>query len=226
MLRVDLTRSPSPRRTAGICAKRPPADWVLTLVQLWSGAGGPLVELARSPTYCGACCGVFPRRVPGAPHRPVFLLPAQPMLVAKPRPGPESIHEVKHDGYRLLASKVADRVTLWSRYGTDFTAELPRIAEAVRSLPIDDALLDGEAVVLRPDGHSDFGALRTSAASSEHSSSPSIFCGLKERTGASSRLRSVALSWSPRRRGRRDHVQRGYRRRGRHRVRQGVRDGA
>ena len=83
------------------------------------------------------------------------------MLVAKPRPGPEWIHEVKHDGYRLLASKVADRVTLWSRYGTDFTAKLPRIAEAVRSLPIDDALLDGEAVVLRPDGHSDFGALRT-----------------------------------------------------------------
>ena len=83
------------------------------------------------------------------------------MLVAKPRPGPEWIHEVKHDGYRLLASKAADRVTLWSRYGTDFTAKLPRIAEAVRSLPIDDALLDGEAVVLGPDGHSDFGALRT-----------------------------------------------------------------
>ena len=90
-----------------------------------------------------------------------FVLPAQPMLVAKPRPGPEWIHEVKHDGYRLLASKAADRVTLWSRYGTDFTAQLPRIAEAVRSLPIDDALLDGEAVVLGPDGHSDFGALRT-----------------------------------------------------------------
>ena len=83
------------------------------------------------------------------------------MLVAKPRPGPEWIYEVKHDGYRLLASKAADRVTLWSRYGTDFTAKLPRIAEAVRSLPIDDALLDGEAVVLGPDGHSDFGALRT-----------------------------------------------------------------
>ena len=87
-----------------------------------------------------------------------FLLPAQPMLVAKPRPGLEWIHEVKHDGYRLLASKAADRVTLWSRYGTDFTAKLPRIAEAVRSLPIDDALLDGEAVVLRLDGHSDFDA--------------------------------------------------------------------
>jgi bifunctional non-homologous end joining protein LigD len=90
-----------------------------------------------------------------------FIIPAQPMLVAKPRPGPQWIHEVKHDGYRLLASKAGDRVTLWTRYGTDFTDRLPAIAEAVRSLPADNALLDGEAVVFRPDGHSDFVALLT-----------------------------------------------------------------
>ena len=83
------------------------------------------------------------------------------MLVSKPRPGPEWIHEVKHDGYRLLAHKDADRVTLWSRYGTDFTDKLPAIVEAVRSLPIDHALLDGEAVVFLSGGHSDFNALRT-----------------------------------------------------------------
>jgi bifunctional non-homologous end joining protein LigD len=38
---------------------------------------------------------------------------------------------------------------------------LPRIAEALRSLPVESALIDGEAVVFRPDGHSDFAALRT-----------------------------------------------------------------
>ena len=70
---------------------------------------------------------------------------------------------MKHDGYRLLARKQGERVTLWSRYGTDFTDKLPGILEAVRSLPVDDALLDGEAVVFRPDGHSDFVALRTKA---------------------------------------------------------------
>ena len=59
----------------------------------------------------------------------------------------------------IISLKVAASVGISN--GTDFTAKLPRIAEAVRSLPIDDALLDGEAVVLRPDGHSDFGALRT-----------------------------------------------------------------
>jgi bifunctional non-homologous end joining protein LigD len=56
-------------------------------------------------------------------------------------------------------------VTLWSRYGTNFTDRLPKIAEAVCSLAAKNALIDGEAVVFRPDGHSDFAALRTKAGS-------------------------------------------------------------
>ena len=82
-----------------------------------------------------------------------FILPAQPALVAKPRGGPEWIYEVKHDGYRLIARKEAGRVTLWSRWGTDLTDNMPRIAAAIRALPVADALLDGEAVVFRADGH-------------------------------------------------------------------------
>jgi bifunctional non-homologous end joining protein LigD len=76
---------------------------------------------------------------------------------------------MKHDGYRMLASKDADRVTLRSRYGTDFTDKMPRIVEAVRALPADNALIDGEAVVFRPDGHSDFAALRTRAGGEQAS---------------------------------------------------------
>jgi bifunctional non-homologous end joining protein LigD len=68
---------------------------------------------------------------------------------------------MKHDGYRLLANKEAGRVRLWSRYGTDFTGRLPAIADAVRALPVDNSLIDGEAVVFHPDGHCDFAALRT-----------------------------------------------------------------
>jgi bifunctional non-homologous end joining protein LigD len=90
-----------------------------------------------------------------------FIVPAQPALVAKPPAGPEWIHEVKHYGYRLIVRKEAGRVTLWSRHGTDFTDKLSRIAEAVRSLPVESALIDGEAVVFRPDGYSDLAALRT-----------------------------------------------------------------
>jgi bifunctional non-homologous end joining protein LigD len=92
-----------------------------------------------------------------------FIQPCQPTLVAYPPAGPDWLHEMKHDGYRLLARKDAGQVRLWSRHGADFTDKLPRIAEAVRALPVDNALIDGEAVVFRPDGHSDFVALRTKA---------------------------------------------------------------
>ena len=90
-----------------------------------------------------------------------FIIPAQPTLVTRPPAGADWIHEVKHDGYRLVARKRADSVFLWSRHGTDFTDKLPRIVQAVRALPVEDVILDGEAVVLRPDGHSDFAALGT-----------------------------------------------------------------
>ena len=105
------------------------------------------------------------RRIPPAG----FIQPCAPTLVAHPPVGPGWLHEMKHDGYRLLARKDADRVTLWSRYGTDFTDRLRGIADAVRSLPVDKALIDGEAVVFRPDGHSDFAALRTKAGGEQAS---------------------------------------------------------
>ena len=44
---------------------------------------------------------------------------------------------------------------------------MPRIAEAIGKLPADSALIDGEAVVFRPDGRSDFGPLRTKAGGAQ-----------------------------------------------------------
>jgi bifunctional non-homologous end joining protein LigD len=61
---------------------------------------------------------------------------------------------------------------LWTQHGTDFTDRLPKIADAERALPVETALLDGEAVVFQADGRSDLEALRTSAAQSEQRSSP------------------------------------------------------
>jgi bifunctional non-homologous end joining protein LigD len=98
-----------------------------------------------------------------------FIKPCQPTLVAYSPVGPGWLHEMKHDGYRLLACKNADRVRLWTRYGTDFTGRLLAIADAVRSLPVDNALIDGEAVVFRSDGHSDFAALRIKAGGEQAS---------------------------------------------------------
>ena len=94
-----------------------------------------------------------------------FILPCQPLLVDRPPTGSDWLHEIKHDGYRILARKEGSRVTLWSRHGTNFTDSLPKVAEAVCSLAADSALIDGEAVTFRKDGHSDFVALRTKAGS-------------------------------------------------------------
>jgi bifunctional non-homologous end joining protein LigD len=92
-----------------------------------------------------------------------FVKPCQPTLVANPPADRGWLHEVKYDGFRILARKQGEDVALWTRYGTDFTGRFPKIAEAVRSLPAESALIDGEAVAFRPDGHSDFAALRTKA---------------------------------------------------------------
>ncbi len=99
------------------------------------------------------------------PPQAGFIFPCRPLLVDKPPSGLGWLHEVKHDGYRIIAHKDGDRVTLWSRYGTNFTDRLPKIAEAVCSLAVKSALFDGEAIVVRSDGHSDFAALRTKAGS-------------------------------------------------------------
>jgi bifunctional non-homologous end joining protein LigD len=76
---------------------------------------------------------------------------------------------MKYDGFRILAQKQGERVEVWSRRGALFNYRFPRIAAAVGVLPVDNALIDGEAVVFRPDGHSDFAALRTKAGGEQAS---------------------------------------------------------
>jgi bifunctional non-homologous end joining protein LigD len=92
-----------------------------------------------------------------------FIVPCRPTLVRAPPVGPGWLHEVKHDGFRTLVRKQGERIDVWSRYGTDFTGRFSNIAEAVRSLPAESALIDGEVVAFLPGGHSDFAALRTKA---------------------------------------------------------------
>ena len=92
---------------------------------------------------------------------PGFIRPCEPALVAYPPAGPGWLHEIKHDGFRILAWKQGEHVLVLSRRGADFTGRFARIADAVRGLSADEALIDGEAVVFRDDGRSDFVALLT-----------------------------------------------------------------
>ena len=63
-----------------------------------------------------------------------FIRPCKPTLADRPPAGPGWLHEVKHDGFRVLARKQGERVQVWSRRGADFTDRFPRIAEAVSGL--------------------------------------------------------------------------------------------
>jgi bifunctional non-homologous end joining protein LigD len=74
--------------------------------------------------------------------------------------GPSWLHEVKYDGYRIIARKAGDDITLFSRSGLDWTVRFPAIAQAMQSLPSDIALIDGEIAFVLPDGKTDFKSLQ------------------------------------------------------------------
>jgi bifunctional non-homologous end joining protein LigD len=81
-------------------------------------------------------------------------------LVDKPPEGPEWLHEIKLDGYRLIARLDEGKVALLTRQGHDWAAQFPAIAQAVAALTCESAILDGEAVVLDSSGKSSFQALQ------------------------------------------------------------------
>jgi bifunctional non-homologous end joining protein LigD len=78
--------------------------------------------------------------------RPGTIEPCIPTRATKPPVGPQWIHEIKHDGYRLIARKRDGRVRLFTRNGFDWTDRYPRISEAVGALRAIQAVIDGEAV--------------------------------------------------------------------------------
>lgn len=92
---------------------------------------------------------------------PGFIIPCQPTLVHEVPADPRWIHEIKHDGYRMICRKDGGRIRIWSRQAVAWTEGLPGIAAALRLLPCSSCVLDGEAVVQREDGTEDFYALRS-----------------------------------------------------------------
>jgi bifunctional non-homologous end joining protein LigD len=76
--------------------------------------------------------------------------------------GDDFIHEIKFDGYRVLARIEAGNVTLLTRRGHDWTERMPVVAEALAALGVRTALIDGEVVMLDEHGVSDFQLLQNS----------------------------------------------------------------
>ena len=91
---------------------------------------------------------------------PGFIVPAQPVERDKPLAGPDWIHEIKNDGYRMIVRRDGETVRIYSRRGNDWTARLPTIASAAARIKGKSFTLDGEAVVIGTDGLSRFDELR------------------------------------------------------------------
>jgi ATP-dependent DNA ligase len=87
--------------------------------------------------------------------------PCLPKPAKDPPAGPDWIHEIKHDGFRILARRNAKDVWLYPRNGSNFADRFPRIVEAVKSLPVRSCFIDGEAIVVDGNGLATFDLLRS-----------------------------------------------------------------
>ena len=83
-----------------------------------------------------------------SPLPPGFIVPCLRTPSVGCKGGPAWVHEIKHDGYRLIARRTDDRVRLYTRRGFNWADRYPRIVEALRSLRVRSITIDG--VLLPP----------------------------------------------------------------------------
>jgi bifunctional non-homologous end joining protein LigD len=90
---------------------------------------------------------------------PAFIEPMKAQLVDAP-PAGEWLYEIKFDGFRAMAYRDRNGTRLLSRNNNDFSAKFPEVFEAISSLDVGDAVIDGEIVALDEKGRSSFQLLQ------------------------------------------------------------------
>ena len=90
-----------------------------------------------------------------------FIPPCIPTWARHAPVGRDWVHEIKHDGYRLMVRRQGARVRLFTRRGFDWSHRFPLIVEAAGALRVRSISIDGEAVVCGDDGVSDFDRLHS-----------------------------------------------------------------
>ena len=89
-----------------------------------------------------------------------FVPPCLPTKAPQPPSGDAWLHEIKHDGFRVVARKDGERVRLYSRPGNDLTHRFSLIVEALARLRSRSCIIDGEAVCCGDDGVPSFDRIR------------------------------------------------------------------
>src|SRR5580700_386871 len=105
---------------------------------------------------------VHPRKCSGARRLdlPPRIKPQLATLRQRPPSGPEWIHEIKHDGYRMFCRIDRGKVSLFTRQGLDWTKRLPELVTDLSKLPVKFAWLDGEVAAILPNGVRSFSLLQ------------------------------------------------------------------
>jgi bifunctional non-homologous end joining protein LigD len=80
-----------------------------------------------------------PRSLPAG-----FIAPCLPTKAPQPPSGELWLHEIKHDGFGVIARKDGERVKLYSRLGNDLTYRFPLIVEGLARLRLCSCIIDGE----------------------------------------------------------------------------------
>lgn len=126
------------------------------------GPGGPAGE-PRRVAAVRRQAALHWRGVANPPHRPLppFIEPQLATLVDQAPEGDDWLHELKFDGYRILARLEKGQARLLSRRENDWTAKFVSIQKAVEALPIKSAMIDGEVAVPMADGRTSFQALQS-----------------------------------------------------------------
>ncbi|MGZ8309542.1 MAG: DNA ligase D, partial [Rhodoplanes sp.] len=123
-------------------------------------AVAPAARVARSARAKRQRQDMGARKAAASAALPDFVPPELAELAASPPEGPNFIHEIKFDGYRMQARLDRGTVILKTRNGLDWTARFRPVAAAVAGLSAATALIDGEIVVEDENGVADFSALQ------------------------------------------------------------------
>jgi bifunctional non-homologous end joining protein LigD len=90
-----------------------------------------------------------------------FIAPCLPTKTDKLPSGSQWLHEIKHDGFRIIARKKGAQVRLYSRPGNDLTRRFPLIVETLARLRSRSCIIDGEAVACDENGVASFDLIRS-----------------------------------------------------------------
>jgi bifunctional non-homologous end joining protein LigD len=110
---------------------------------------------------------------------PQFVPPQLSKLVEKPPSGPQWLHEIKLDGYRMAARIDSGRVQLLTRTGLDWTEKYPSVVAALANLNVKTAYIDGELCGVDDSGSPSFAQTQVASDGREAftlSITLSIFC--------------------------------------------------